>query len=129
MRKLMVLMVTVLFTTGVMAQTEQKSTTTTKETTTTTDKTTVKGHECYMMKEGTLIHCMGDKAEAQRTNVTLRNGTKITTTGEVITSDGKTMAVANGQCVDMKGMVGDCDKMHAGIKHDHKDMQGEQKDY
>lgn len=126
MKKLMVLMVSVLFTAGAMAQTEQ---TTTKQTTTTTEKSTTKAHECYMMKEGALIHCMGDKSEAQKTNVTLRNGTKITTTGEVITSDGKTMAVANGQCIDMKGMVGDCDKMHASIKHEHKNMQGEHKDY
>lgn len=121
-------MVTVLFTISAIAQTEQKSTTTTKQsTTTTTDKSTMKGHESYMMKDGTLMHCVGDKTETQKTNVTLKNGTRITTTGEVITSDGKTSALANGQCVDMKGMVGDCDKMGKGGKMDN--MQGEHKDY
>ena len=69
-------------------------------------------HECYMMKDGALVHCMGDKTEAQNTAVTLKGGTVISPKGEVKMKDGKTMKLENGQCMSMMGSIGDCEKMH-----------------
>ena len=73
-------------------------------------------HECYMMKDGALMHCTGDKTEALKTPVTLKNGTMISTKGEVKMKDGKTMMMENGQCMSMMGSIGDCEKMHASMK-------------
>ena len=73
-------------------------------------------HECYMMKDGALMHCTGDKAVAQKTAVTLKGGTVISPKGEVKMKDGKTMKLADGQCMSMMGSVGDYEKMHADMK-------------
>lgn len=70
-------------------------------------------HECYMMKEGTVMHCTGDKAEPIKSDVTLKGGIAITTKGEVRYADGNTAKLENGQCVSLMGGIGDCDKMHA----------------
>lgn len=70
-------------------------------------------HECYMMKEGMLMHCTGDKAEPQKTDVKLKNGMIISTKGEVKTDDGNLIKMENGQCISLMGGIGDCEKMHA----------------
>ena len=75
-------------------------------------------HECYMMKDGALMHCMGDKAEAQKTSVKLKGGTVISPNGEIKMKDGKTLKLENGQCMSMMGSVGDCGKMHSPVKED-----------
>jgi hypothetical protein len=69
-------------------------------------------HECYMFKNGSLAHCMGDKVAPQKTDVTLKNGTVLTPTGDVKMKDGKSLKLENGQCVSMMGSIGDCEKMH-----------------
>ena len=45
--------------------------------------------ECYMMKDGTLMHCAGGKSVAQSKEVVLKNGTVISPKGEVKMKDGK----------------------------------------
>jgi hypothetical protein len=74
------------------------------------------GHECYMMKDGALMHCTGDKATAQKETVTLKNGTTIMADGTMKMKDGKAGKLTNGQCITAQGVVGDCDKMHMGMK-------------
>lgn len=116
-------MVTILFTIGAMAQAEQ---TTTGNKQKTSDNA---GSECYEMKDNMLMHCWGEKSEVQKTNVTLKNGTKVSTKGEVTMADGKTQMLTNGQCIDIKGMIGDCNKMHVDMKHDKmNNTAGDHKD-
>ncbi len=106
MKKLMTLIVVVFYTTAGFAQDNKMDT---KSET----KTGMKmGHECYMMKEGALMHCTGDNATAQKTNVTLSNGTVIMPDGTVKTKDGITKKLENGQCVSLMGGIGDCEAMH-----------------
>ena len=77
-------------------------------------------HECYWMKDGTMIHCMGEKNEPMKANVTLKNGTVISTAGSIKTKDGNTTKIENGQCVTLMGSIGDCEKMH--VKPDKATM-------
>ena len=70
-------------------------------------------HECYMMKHGALMHCMGDKAEPQKTEVKLRNGSMISPDGIMKSEDGQSTKLQNGQCVLLNGVLGDCEKMHS----------------
>ncbi len=44
---------------------------------------------CYAMKDGAMMHCMGSKAEPMAKDVTLKNGTMVSTKGEITTKDGK----------------------------------------
>ena len=71
---------------------------------------------CYTMKDGAMMTCMGKSAEPMKSDVTLKNGTKVSTKGEVTMKDGKTSMLTNGQCIDMSGKVGDFDKMHPAMK-------------
>ena len=110
MKKLIALSVVALFATVTFAQDkmEQKKSSTTNMT---------MSHECYMMKDGTLMHCTGDKADAQKKAITLKNGTVISPTGDVKMKDGKMSKLENGQCISMMGSVGDCEKMHSMMKN------------
>ena len=109
MKKLMTLIVFGLFTTATFAQD-------TKMEKNPDMKPPMKiSHECYMMKDGALMHCTGNKAEAQKTAVKLKGGTVISPKGEVKMKDGQTMKLADGQCISMMGSVGDCEKMHADM--------------
>lgn len=79
-----------------------------------------KKHECYMMKDGVVFHCMGEKSEAPKTDVKLSNGTVISTNGMVTMKDGNTKKLENGQCVSMMGSIGDCGVMHSSTVHPKK---------
>ena len=110
MKKLITLIVVALFATATFAQDSKME-----------QKPEMKphmkmGHECYMMKDGALMHCMGDKAEVQKTDVKLKSGTVISTKGEVKMKDGQSIKIENGQCVSMMGSIGDCEKMHSEMK-------------
>jgi hypothetical protein len=109
MKKIMTLIVVALFTTATFAQDSKGEV-----------KPEVKSdkpkHECYMMKDGTLMHCTGDKTEALVKEVALVNGTVLTPRGEVKPKDGKPVMLENGQCVSMVGGIGDCEMMHARLK-------------
>lgn len=79
-------------------------------------------HECYAMKDGGLMHCMGVNAEPQKSNVTLKNGTVVTPDGVVKTKDGQETKMENGQCISMMGSIGDCGEMHASMPKEHGDQ-------
>ena len=111
MKKLFMLPAIVLFTSAVFAQADKKMETQPQP------AAKKMSHQCYMMKDGAIMHCMGDKSEAQKTDVKLKNGTMISTKGEVTMKDGKKSMLANGQCIDLHGMIGDCEKMHASMKN------------
>ncbi len=80
-----------------------------------------KGHECYMMKDGAMIHCMGKTSEAQMTDVKLTNGVVVSREGQVVRADGESVQMQNGQCVDLMGMVGDCGEMHKDLMKEPAD--------
>ena len=75
-------------------------------------------HECYMMKDGSLLHCMGDNATPQREMVTFSDGATVTTKGILTYPNGDIRPMINGECIAMNGIVGDCEKMHASLKKD-----------
>ena len=117
MKKIISLIAVVAFTTAVFAQ-DSKAV---KAPATEPTKTTASmKHECYMMKNGSLMHCTGDKTVAQKTDVKLLNGVQISHDGMVKMAEGKSVKLTNGQCVSMTGMVGDCDKMHASMPTEKK---------
>ncbi len=112
MKKLIVAVVAVVFSSAVFAQTERKS------------KPPIAGTEmkmddmthCYAMKDGAMVHCMGDKTEKMKKDVILKNGTVVTTKGDITMKGGKKIKLTNGQCIDVNGKVGDFVKMHADMK-------------
>jgi hypothetical protein len=114
MKKILLFILPVLMSSALFAQTTKTATTVKSE----TETATTTGHECYMMKDQTLVHCMGPTSNTQKTEVKLTNGTRIYPTGVVLTADGKKSQLANGECVDMSGNIGDCEKMHASLKQD-----------
>ncbi len=67
---------------------------------------------CYAMKDGKLMHCMGKTGDVQPTSVTLKNGTTISPTGEVMMKDGSTKKLENGQCISPQGKIMSFEKMH-----------------
>ena len=84
-------------------------------------------HECYMMKDGALMHCMGDNAVAQKTEVKLRNGSMISPDGIMKTEDGQSTKLQNGQCVLLNGVLGDCEKMHSKMDTPMQDKKSPDK--
>jgi len=83
-----------------------------------------KGHECYMMKEGAMIHCMGKTSEAQKAEVKLTNGVVVSPDGQVVQVDGASVQMKNGQCVDLMGMIGDCGEMHKDLMKEPAEKSG-----
>jgi hypothetical protein len=106
MKNLIALLVIVFFASAGFAQDNKMQT---QPQTKTTSKMS---HECYEMKSGALIHCMGEKEEAQKKEVKLSNGTTISPDGVVKMKDGTTKKLENGQCVSLMGGIGDCEAMH-----------------
>ncbi len=106
MKAIFSLAVAVLFTIGAFAQ-ESK-----KEKKADADAKPKYNHECYMMKDGVLLHHMDDKTEAIKIDVKLKNGTVLTPTGNMMTYDGTKTQLLNGQCVSLMGGVGECEEMH-----------------
>ena len=71
------------------------------------------------MINGKMSHCIKTAGDPMTKDVTLKNGTKVSTTGEVTMKDGKKMMLKEGQCVDMEGKVSqfsEHDKMPMGDK-------------
>jgi hypothetical protein len=129
MKKMLTLMAAVCFAMTTFAQDTKTETpaqtqqTDKKSTTTTTTTTKTGSHECYKMIDNQLIHCMGEKTEPQKSDVKLKNGTMVTTSGVVVTKDGTKTQLENGQCVSMMGSIGDCEKMHASDDNTHDNMK------
>jgi len=102
MKNLLVLIATVAFATNIYAQAPAEK------------KSSAKMTHCYAMKDGAMVQCWGkDGHEAMTEDVTLKNGTMVSTTGEVTMKDGKKVTLANGQCILANGKIGDFDKLHA----------------
>ena len=72
-------------------------------------------HGYYMMKDNVLMHCKGDAMTPVKADVTLKSGATITTKGQVTSKEGVKSQIGNGQCCDMSGHMGDCDKMKASM--------------
>ncbi len=109
MKKLIAIIAIGAFATGVFAQAPAGKMEGKPATAKTTDAT-----HCYAMKDGAMMHCMGTKAEPMAKDATLNNGAMVSTKGEITMKDGTKKMLANGQCVDMNGKIGDFDKMHPG---------------
>ncbi len=109
MKKLVSVIVAVLFTAGVYAQAEKsatKSNTTTEQT-----KTTMHNDmhhdmkDCVMMKDGKMWMMKGGKTMPMTSEMKMSNGNTVTTNGEVMMADGNKMMMKNGDCMDMHGMM------------------------
>jgi hypothetical protein len=117
MKKLLIAIVAVVFSSAVLAQAPASTPEKKAEMKPAMEKMST---HCYAMKDGAMTHCMGTKGEPMSKDVTLKNGTMVSTKGEITTKDGKKSMLANGQCIDVNGKVGDFDKMHPGMKKDSK---------
>jgi hypothetical protein len=114
MKKVLGVLLAVLFAaTSLFSQTKTKT------------KTAKSMTHCYAMKDGKLMHCMGETGKEQTTTVTLKNGTTVSPTGEVTMADGTTQTLADGECISPAGKIMAFDKMHANMKkHKTKTKQG-----
>jgi hypothetical protein len=117
MKKLMSLIVCLMFTTAMVAQTTNSS----------DQATTNPGHEYYMLKDGKLYHSMGDKSTAVTESVTLKNGTMISTTGEVTMKDGSKQTLTADQCISLSGRIGACADMPGMKKQNKMDEKSDKK--
>ena len=67
-----------------------------------------KGKEdCAMMMGGQMMRMQDGKKMAMTEPMTMNNGTKVMTDGNVTMANGQTMMLHNGQCVMMDGQVKD----------------------
>lgn len=62
-------------------------------------------HENYVFKDGKLMQWKDGKENAMTQDVTLSNGTMISTDGKVTWKDGKSQTLTDGQMVDMNGKI------------------------
>lgn len=62
-------------------------------------------HERYMMKDGKLMSDKNGTKTDVTNDVTLSNGTTITTDGKVTWKNGKTQTLENGEVIDMNGKI------------------------
>lgn len=120
MKKLLVIAAAIMVTTAVFAQNDKKAETTGTPAAAAPAAEKKMAHDCYMMKDNALMHCMGSKMEPQKADVKLKNGTTVTANGSVMNADGSKAMLANGQCIDMMGKIGDYEKMHADMKMEKK---------
>lgn len=70
--------------------------------------------DCVMMKDSKMMVMKGGKTMAMDQDMTLTNGSVVSTNGMVVMSDGKSKQLKNGDCVYMSG------KMMTGMKGMHK---------
>ena len=62
-------------------------------------------HERYFMKDGKLMSDKNGTKTDVTNDVTLSNGTTITTDGKVTWKNGKTQTLQNGEMIDMNGKI------------------------
>src|SRR5438876_3497202 len=104
MKKIIGVIVAVMFSAAMFAQAQTDKKVNTKPAQTTQKKMAT---HCYAMKAGVMMNCMSSKEEAMAKDATLKNGTMVSTKGEVTMKDGKKTMLANGQCITMDGKIGD----------------------
>lgn len=78
--------------------------------------------DCVMMKDGKMMAMKGGKTMGMDQDMTLTNGTVVSTDGIAKMSDGSTKKLKNGDCMYMDG------KMMSGMKHKGKKMKKAGKD-
>lgn len=99
MKKLFLLFMAFAFTSGMYAQTG-------------TMKKQMPKKDHVMMKDGKMCTMMSGKKMDMEKDMTMSNGTMVSTTGKVTMKDGKTMMMKNGDMMDMDGMMGKHKMMH-----------------
>jgi hypothetical protein len=62
--------------------------------------------DCVMMKDGKMMAVKDGKWMNMDQDMTMENGSVVTTTGEVKMKDGSSKMLENGQCVYMNGEIG-----------------------
>ena len=76
------------------------------------DTTAMKGccmmKDCCVMKDGKMMMMKDGKMMPMDKNMTMKNGTECTTSGECIMKNGKKMKMKEGQCMDMNGKMDKC---------------------
>jgi len=131
MKKLFVILTAVVFSTvTVFAQaTKTETKETKKDAKESKMETKADNTHCYAMINGKMSHCTKTAGDPMTKDVTLKNGTMVSTKGEVTMKDGKKMMLKEGQCIDMEGKVGDF-KTHDAMgdkKMDDKKMEEKKK--
>ena len=114
MKKLFAMIAVFAISTAMFAQVQTEKKMETKQ------ATAKAAHSDYAMMNGKMTHCMGDRHEPMMKDVTLKNGTLISTNGEVITKGGKKTMMKDGQCINMSGKMGTMEEMHPGMKKEAK---------
>jgi len=62
--------------------------------------------DMYVFKDGKMWEVKDGKTSEMAKDVTLANGTVVKTTGEVVTKDGQSSALKDGQYIDVDGNIG-----------------------
>lgn len=78
---------------------------------------------CYAMKDSHMSECWGKTGKPMTNDATLKNGTKVSTTGEVTMMNGEKEMLKNGQCIlANSGRITNLDKAHPKHKMMDKKM-------
>lgn len=67
--------------------------------------------DCCMMKDGKMMTMMDGKTMPMDHDMTMKNGTMVSSTGECTMKDGKKMMMKEGECMEMSGKMGKCSTM------------------
>lgn len=81
--------------------------TTNTTTTTPTEQTQQQQKDMYVFKNNKVWAVKAGNITELADNATLSNGTIVKTTGEVVTKDGKSEALKDGQYIDADGKIGE----------------------
>jgi hypothetical protein len=74
-------------------------------------------HERYVMQNGKLMSDKNGTKTDVTNDVTLSNGTTITTDGKVTWKSGKTQTLQNGEMIDMNGKIHNWNSNHKMTTH------------
>ena len=80
------------------------------------DTTIVK--DCIMMEDGKMIVYKNGKSSKMESDMTLSNGTMVSTDGSVKLKNGKTVMLKNGESIGLNGKM-----MHSKMKKRMKDSK------
>ena len=61
--------------------------------------------DCCMMKNGKMMVMKDGNTMPMDKDMTMKNGTKCTTTGECVMKNGRTINMKEGECMDMNGKL------------------------
>ena len=76
----------------------------------------------YQMQNEYIIHYFAEiKGDTLMNDISLRNGSTITSKAELVNKNGKIIFLINGQCVDSKGNIADCKELRKRLEERTKD--------